>query len=748
MAIYLPIFIFISMFVYKSLIGLNRYLRLCCLTLICVFFTAYSYSNFASSEKKHTLQVQSHKDLQADSIMRHVIDNSSHYASEISQYTSESYIKGQTSILKRNFLLLFAHNIIPVNRRRTDMLFEIICNTDYNSPNSYTHNILAINGNSLPNKEKCMEAIQFLSFNVYNPTASNEALLFPTAPNAFNYYDFKLLGTEFNKGEKVYIIEFKPKRLSRNQLSGTFHIIDKTFMFKHIDFRGKHLFADFKIELKYEDIGAGQLMPVIGNLFLKYNLLGNEITSKFHLNRKYTRVDLCMDKSLMNLHDYSYDLTRYNKVIADTLPVIADTTYWNSKRDIPLTPEEKELFTPIETEQSTSNKKGERSPDIKKYINMTEALVSTLNFGNQNTRVKYSGIINPFQFAYSGRNGITYKQRVRIYHTFKNGQAIQLSPEIGVIFKHKEIYWKAPLRWEYKPEKMAYIQLEVGNRNNSYTSEITNKINSLLKDSTFKFDDLNLKYYSDDYIELKNNIELFNGFQFYQGLSYHRRKPVKRGRDKVVNDELTDLINDEYNAFLPYFGITYTPRQYYWMDGRKKIYLYSKFPTINIEYARSIDGVMKSNSSYERIEARINQKIPLGLLRNINYYVSGGFFTRQKSVYFADFNYFTPKHFPDSWDEEIGGRFYSLKREWYNAATSYAQAHIMYESPFLVARLLNSGRYLMNERLYFSHLWTSALKSYSEIGYGFGNHIFNIAFFCGFDHLKATKISMRFAFEL
>lgn len=725
---------------------MNKYLYFLALTLFCVCFTAHGHSTTYSSETTNDISSFNRKSSQVDSIMRQVIGNSSLYAKQISEYHSESYIKGRTTIIKRNFLLRFAHNIIPVNRKRTDMLFEIMCNTEYNAPNNYTHNIFAINGNTLPNKDKCMEALQFLSFNIYDPTVSNDALLLPTAPNAFKYYDFKLLGIEESDTAKVYIVEFKPKRLSRNQISGTFYIEDGSFMFQKINLRGKYLFADFHLELFFQNVGNCQLMPSKGNLRLKYNLLGNKITSIFHLNRKYSRIDLCFDESIIKQQGSSRDLTQYNTIIADSLPVIRDTSFWNSKRDLPLSPEEQQIYADADLKKSDDTKAVE--PNLQKYLNMTETLVSTMSFKNQNTRVRYSGIINPFQFAFSGRNGVTYKQKVRLYHTFKNEQFINIRPEIGFLFKYKELYFRLPVEWGYKPEKMGSLHLEIGNKNNSYSSEITDEINKHLKDSTFNFDDLNLKYYSDRFIELRNTFEITNGLLFYQGLSYHHRKPVKKGRDKIVGDELEELLKTEYNAFAPYIGITYTPKQYYWMDGKKKNYLHSKYPTFNIEYARSIKGLLRSNSSYERIEFGINQNIPLGLLRNFSYHLSGGFFTRQKTVYFADFTYFAPSYFPESWDEDIGGRFYTLKREWYNAATSYVQLHALYESPFLIARVFNSGRHLMNERLYFSCLWTPALENFNEIGYGFGNHIFNIAFFCGFEKLKATRMSMRFAFEI
>ena len=40
------------------------------------------------------------------------------------------------------------------------------------------------------------------------------------------------------------------------------------------------------------------------------------------------------------------------------------------------------------------------------------------------------------------------------------------------------------------------------------------------------------------------------------------------------------------------------------------------------------------------------------------------------------------------------------------------------------------------------------LPSYTEIGYGVGNHIFNIGFFAGFEGAKYNEFGVKFAFEL
>ena len=148
----------------------------------------------------------------------------------------------------------------------------------------------------------------------------------------------------------------------------------------------------------------------------------------------------------------------------------------------------------------------------------------------------------------------------------------------------------------------------------------------------------------------------------------------------------------------------------------------------------------------------------LGAYLYLNYHVSGGLFWRPKSIYFADFRYFTRRNFPDTWDDQIGGVFNLLAGEWFNASDKYVQAHVMYESPFVLFKFLRvnstrkflrvASRYILSERFYLSQLWTPVLPSYTEIGYGIGNHIFNIALFAGFDRWRYDGIGVKFAFEL
>ena len=236
-----------------------------------------------------------------------------------------------------------------------------------------------------------------------------------------------------------------------------------------------------------------------------------------------------------------------------------------------------------------------------------------------------------------------------------------------------------------------------------------------------------------------------NGFRLSAGLAYHHRTPMKKNKD-------TGLDLKDHNEFTPVIGLTYTPRQYYWMDGYRKEYLHSHYPTFRIELARSIPDLLGCTGNYWRMEAGMNQTVRLGLSERLSYNLSGGLFFNQHNMYFADFSYFAKRYFPEPWGDRFGGIFHNLGGDWCNASDKYIQGHLMYESPFILLRFLKPNpkahKYLVSERFYLSQLWTPVLPNYSELGYGIGSDLFHIALFLGFEKFKYQSVGLKFALEL
>ena len=687
--------------------------------------------------------------------MKQVIASAARYENAVSKYEAEIYIKGRTEILKKNFLMRFAHHLYPVDWKNKDMIFEMVSRSQYKAPNNYVHKFEAINGNSIPNSAKQQEMMTYLNLNVYAQTAYDDGIIMPVASNASKYYRFDLDSIEITNQAKIYRIRFLPLQYSQKLASGLLYIIDKSWTIDKIDLHGRSDFAEFNLIMSFSRNYRRFILPEKADLHLRYITLGNCIASTYHSTFKYHEVEW-IEEDYEKKKLPSLDLSSYYKLSSDTVPIVKDSSYWNQKRDIPLTMEELTLLNTLpKYEDYNIIKIKNKSNNVTKYLKLTEQLTNTVSLNyNKTTRIKYSGILNPFQLGYSARNGITYKQKIRFSKTFAKDRQLRFHPEVGFVFKKKQIFFKLGTDWEYKPERLGTISLMIANGNQGYSSEIIDKINQHIQDSTFNIEKLNLKYFKHYYIDLHHRIELFNGFRIATGLSYHRRIPVKN--ESLINpgEDVNQLLKSKHNDFIADIGFSYTPRQYYRMDGYRKEYIHSYFPTISINYAHGISGVWNSTGNYGRFEADIHQNISLGLLRRFSYHISGGTFTRQRSTYFAEFEYFTRHNFPESWNDHIGGVFNLLRSVWYNASERYAQAHFMYQSPFILFKLMKpkttkyTSKYIFSERFYLSQLWTPVLPSYTELGYGIGNHIFNVAIFAGFNRWNYQSIGFKLAFEL
>lgn len=680
----------------------------------------------------------------ADSIIGEVIRNAEEYRNILSRCEAKIYIKGRTEILKQNFLIRFAHHLFPVDRKNRDMIFELISDTKYNAPNHFIHDFRAVNGNSIPGKGKQQEALGFLSMNIYSPTIYNEGIITPISPEASKFYTFTLVeSTTDSCAPTIHKVRFIPKQWSRKLICGDMYVRDGSWIIDKIDINGSFDFAEFNLVMTFSRDVNHAILPDKADLYLRYKVLGNTVVTGYHSSFDYKSVEW-KKKAESEQGKEQLDLTGYYKLSADTVPIITDTEFWERERDLPLSPEEESLYHKVS--RHTTDTAG-----FGRYLKLTEKFTNTISLDRNTTRFKYSGVLNPFQLGYSGRNGITYRQKLRVSKTFARDRQIRFRPDVGFLFKRKEVLFTLAGDWEFLPERKGVLSLSAGNKTQSYSSTFMNEIKELRKDTAFNIENLNLKYFRHYFAELRGNIELTNGFQAWGGVTYHRRVPVKkRGDITTPSEDFDNIINEGYHDFTPVVGFSYTPHQYYRMDGYRKEYLYSHYPTLSVEFARAIPGVGKCTGDYLRIEADIHQSIALGLSRRLNYHVSGGVYLDSKSTYFADFHYFARRQFPESWGDDFGGVFNQLNEAWFNASDKYVQGHFMYESPFILSQLFKrkAARYILSERFYFSQLWTPVLPSYTEAGYGLGNHIFNIAVFAGFDRWRYQGIGVKFAFEL
>lgn len=672
--------------------------------------------------------------------MRQVIRLAPRYQQAIQHYQADTYIKGYTYTPKRNRMIRYMHWLTPVDKHPDNQLFELDAQSNYQAPNHYQNRIKAFQTSRLSEGSHYQELFAFINMNIYAPTIYDKEIITPLSPEADKYYAFRLEGSELVEGRLLHRIRFTPRKWSQKLLSGELQVVDSLWTVDRILMKGRASLEDFEIDMRFSREESQQLLPVQADLRMQFEAFGNQIITELHAALRYQEV--IYNTSFEEGDRLSLDETRYYTVAGDSLRLITDSSYWASRRDKPLSTTEQALYNETPTIEQID------SSLINHYAQLGQRLTSTVNRDYKSVRMQYSGLFNPLQLSYGSEHGVTYKQELRLSHTYARDRQLRFHPEAGILFRSKQLRIKATTDWEYKPERRGMLRLTLANDNQEFPSEVIQLISEKLqlteKVKDFNFKELDLPYYHHYYADLSNQIELFNGLTFFGGIAYHLRTPVQKEREGT----LIKLKNA--NDFEPFIGLTYTPRQHYWMDGYRKEYLYSAFPTFRLELGKGIYGVMGSHSDYWRLETGLNQTLRLGLSERLSYNFSSGFYFETRYNYFANFRYFAKQYFPEPWRDRFGGIFHLLSSDWYYASERYVQAHCMYEAPFILLHFIKprTHRYIVSERFYLSQLWTPVKPNHTEMGYGVGNDLLNVALFLGFDKFKYQGAGLKLSLEL
>lgn len=672
--------------------------------------------------------------------MRQVIRLAPRYQQAIQHYQADTYIKGYTYTPKRNRMIRYMHWLTPVDKHPDNQLFELDAQSNYQAPNHYQNRIKAFQTSRLSEGSHYQELFAFINMNIYAPTIYDKEIITPLSPEADKYYAFRLEGSELAEGRLLHRIRFTPRKWSQKLLSGELQVVDSLWTVDRILMKGRASLEDFEIDMRFSREESQQLLPVQADLRMQFEAFGNQIITELHAALRYQEV--IYNTSFEEGDHLSLDETRYYTVAGDSLRLITDSSYWASRRDKPLSTTEQALYNETPTIEQID------SSLINHYAQLGQRLTSTVNRDYKSVRMQYSGLFNPLQLSYGSKHGVTYKQELRLSHTYARDRQLRFHPEVGILFRSKQLRIKATTDWEYKPERRGMLRLTLANDNQEFPSEVIQLISEKLqlteKVKDFNFKELDLPYYHHYYADLSNQIELFNGLTFFGGIAYHLRTPVQKEREGT----LIKLKNA--NDFEPFIGLTYTPRQHYWMDGYRKEYLYSAFPTFRLELGKGIYGVMGSHSDYWRVETGLNQTLRLGLSERLSYNFSSGFYFETRYNYFANFRYFAKQYFPEPWRDRFGGIFHLLSSDWYYASERYVQAHCMYEAPFILLHFIKprTHRYIVSERFYLSQLWTPVKPNHTEMGYGVGNDLLNVALFLGFDKFKYQGAGLKLSLEL
>ncbi|WP_394707704.1 DUF5686 family protein [uncultured Bacteroides sp.] len=708
--------------------------------LLSLFFPKEAQANIASTQN-------STKNISIDSILTKTILYAPFYENIVGEYKADVYLKCKMDIKKKNMIIRFIPSMFKREKGVKKYLIESYSEIHYTAPNIYDQKIKACVGTVKGFNGLEGDALDYFHTHIYSSTLLNKKILSPLASNGQRYYQYKIDSILDNSGKISYKVKFTPKTESYQLVSGYMIISDGVWSVREVYITGRSEYRFFNIKIEMGNIGADdECLPLRYNINTSFRFLGNVLESNYSAVLKYQSIKY---QEIKLTQKKNYNLTESYTLQCDTSMFQTNLTSFEKFRPIDLNTNEKKLYTEY---GQRNNSLVHRFPIKEKkwdWVGETgNALTSNyyvnlFHMGN----IKFSPLLNPFLMSYSANDGFAYRQSFKYSRLFSGDRLLLVTPKIGYNFKRKELYWSANADYDYWPRKKAAIHFSIGNGNRIYSSEVLEDLKAI-PDSIFDFDKIQLAYFRDLYINFNHSLEITNGLLLNLGLSAHKRTAIKSTApvDSLIHNP---NIKDKYISFAPRIRLSWTPGQYYYMNGERKVNLYSDYPTFSVDWEKGIKGIFKSSGNYERIELDIQHQLSIGLMRNIFWRFGCGTFTNQKQVYFVDFANFSKNNLPVGWNDEIGGVFQLLDRRWYNSSQKYVRGHLTYEAPFLfIPHFVKYTRNVINERLYANFLVVPHLKPYLEFGYGIGTHIFDLGIFASNVNGKFSEIGCKFTFEL
>ncbi len=711
----------------------------------------------------------------ADSIMDKVIFFAPFYEHIVDDYHASLYIKGKVHVRKQNKLVRYIPSMFRLRKGVDDYIMENYSELHYTAPNIYDQKVTAGMGTSSRFWEMDGHLLEYFHINIYAATLLYDKLLSPLAANARSYYTYQVDSIGGVGHDRRFKISFTPKSKNYQLVAGYMVVSENVWSVREIRFSGHSETLRFTNLLEMGEVGTPEeFLPRLSQVEATFRFLGNVMQGTYTAMLQYgaitqknpTEVDLRRLKARTGRS--RYDLSDSYTLSTDTNAFRRDTAYFNTLRPLPLTPREQHIYDDYFITADTTLAATPRRRSAVFWGQLGDALLSryTVDLASVGS-VRCSPIINPFLLSYSHNNGFSYRQEFKYNRLFTGDRLLRVVPKIGYNITRNEFYWSLNADYDYLPTKRASLHVSVGNGNRIYSTEILDELHAM-PDSIFDFKNIHLDYFKDLYLQVRHSWEMVNGLTLDVGFSIHRRREAQLSDFTVITPgpsaELaagnpsegvtydTDYLSrfrHTYINFAPRVRLTWTPGQYYYMNGQRKVNLYSRYPTMSVDWERGISGVFKSVGKYERVEVDVQYALALGLMRNIYFRGGWGKFTNQKELYFADFANLARSNLPVGWNDDIGGVFQLLDRRWYNSSTQYVRANLTYEAPFLLLfRLKQLTQYVLNERLYLNMLRMPRLHPYTELGYGIGTNIFDFGVFVGFANWKYSEVGVKFTFEL
>lgn len=438
-----------------------------------------------------------------------------------------------------------------------------------------------------------------------------------------------------------------------------------------------------------------------------------------------------------------------------------DSSYWASFRPIPLEEEEKAAYVKVDSVRSFKDR-------LAAFENLTRTgeKVTPLAFATggylyrgKGLDIKTKGLFNPNYTYFNPIDGFTVGSRFAIFKDLAGSREISSYLIPMYSFNRQRAMGVGSVGILLFPRKMAWFTVGGTYASADINSEqpvqpLVNTFTSLfLKDSYTRAMDVRGGY-------AKLSYELANGLTAEAQFSYYNRELVanstnfsflKRSKDFEENTPVNEYLSTHpltnHKQASVEASLTYTPVQYYRMDGDRKRYVRSDYPTFQMLYRRGV--LSESASQYTLLKAASWKRWDLGFLSEFWYKVEGGTFLNSKNLQLPDFYFPKVDYLPVTF-QPTKQSFHLIP--YYQFATPgwFVEGHMLYEADNIIVKQLPFFKgTVFTENLYLSYFNSKQLRNYVEVGYGIDKIfiLMEVKGIVGFEDGKFRSVGLSISFN-
>lgn len=448
----------------------------------------------------------------------------------------------------------------------------------------------------------------YQSVNIYdnNVIVFGKSFVSPLSSSGFGFYRYYLMDSTFVDDKWCYLIKFQPRRKQELTFVGEMWVNDTTYAVKQVDASiagdaNINFIQGLEVRQTFDEVEDEVWMITEDHLVVDFNLA--EKTMGFYGRKTTTYRDFVIDKP----REDAFYRGLSDIIVADDASE-KDSTYWNNGRHIALTDNEQSVYNMVDSIQTIPQFR--TIADIITLFVSGYKVIGPIEIGPYYTLYSFNPVEGN-RFRLGGRTSNDFSTKVMI----EGYTAYGLKDKR---FKYGGGLW---LMLNKQPRTLLYVNAkkdveQLGQADGAFRED--NVLSSLFRrNPANKLTDV-LQY------KVMLEREWFYGLSNQITFTHRQLSPLgalryERFNDALVKVSVPSIITSEVT-----FYTRFAYKEKFISGEFERVSLGTKYPTLEVALSAGVPDVLGSQYNYQKVIARIRDKVRLGPFGYVKVMVEAG----------------------------------------------------------------------------------------------------------------------------